>query len=169
MVTLLLMRHGETPDNVNLIMQGQTQGQLNANGIRQAQEVSDRLAACHLDAVIASDLRRAVSTAEIVAQPHKLAVATTPLLRERDWGDFTGCYIPTLQDKPLPANVETLEQLLCRARRFLDFIQQEYEGKTVLAVGHGIINKAIQAVYYQCAMRDVQKMTNAEIRSLTLA
>ena len=33
---LLLVRHGETVDNANKIMQGQTQGQLNDTGIGQA-------------------------------------------------------------------------------------------------------------------------------------
>jgi broad specificity phosphatase PhoE len=38
MTTLYLVRHGETVDNVNQIMQGQTQGELTDNGIRQAEE-----------------------------------------------------------------------------------------------------------------------------------
>ena len=37
----------------------------------------------------------------------------------------------------------------------------------MVAVGHGIINKAILAVHAQCAMRDVQRMMNAEVRLLT--
>ena len=36
MTILYLARHGETVDNVNQIMQGQTQGELTANGFRQA-------------------------------------------------------------------------------------------------------------------------------------
>ena len=32
MTTLYLVRHGETVDNANQIMQGQTQGELNENG-----------------------------------------------------------------------------------------------------------------------------------------
>jgi broad specificity phosphatase PhoE len=36
MTTLYLVRHGETIDNVNQIMQGQTQGLLTDNGILQA-------------------------------------------------------------------------------------------------------------------------------------
>ena len=40
--------------------------------------------------------------------------------------------------------------------------------ETVLAVGHGIINKAIQAVFYKKAMREVPRMANAEIRILDL-
>ena len=43
--TLLLTRHGETVDNVNQIMQGQTPGQLTAHGRQQAEEVAQRLAA----------------------------------------------------------------------------------------------------------------------------
>ena len=39
----------------------------------------------------------------------------------------------------------------------------------MLAVGHGIINKAVQAVYYNCDMKDVTRMTNAEVRLLELA
>ena len=44
MTTLMLVRHGETVDNANRIMQGQTQGQLNETGIRQAEEVAISLA-----------------------------------------------------------------------------------------------------------------------------
>ena len=32
---LYLARHGETVDNANQIMQGQTQGELNENGLRR--------------------------------------------------------------------------------------------------------------------------------------
>ena len=93
---------------------------------------------------------------------------TTPLLRERDWGSFTGRYIPDLKDEVWPDDVESLDTLKARARDFLEFIKREYPGQTVLAVGHGIINKAIQAVYYNKEMKDVQKMTNAEVRVLDL-
>jgi probable phosphoglycerate mutase len=67
-----------------------------------------------------------------------------------------------------PDDIETLEAMMNRARRFLDFIKGEYPGKTVLAVGHGIINKAIQAVYYGKQMPQVEKMLNCEVRTLAL-
>ena len=38
MTTLYLIRHGETVDNARQLMQGQTQGELNETGIRQAQQ-----------------------------------------------------------------------------------------------------------------------------------
>jgi len=155
-------------DNARQVMQGQTPGQLNDEGRRQARELGGQLAGEHFDAVIASDLRRAVETAEILSAYHGLPVTTTPLLRERDWGDFTGRYIPDLKGEPWPENVESLEALLLRARAFIDFLRSEYPGQRVLAVGHGIINKAIQSVYYDRPMRNVEKMKNAEVRILSI-
>jgi probable phosphoglycerate mutase len=168
MTKLLLVRHGQTVDNVNQIMQGQTQGRLNEYGVRQAEEVAERLAGERIDAFVSSDLRRAYDTCVIIAQPHEGEVVTTPLLRERDWGDFTGLYIPDLKDKVWPANVETMAHMKDRARRFLEWVRSHYQGQVVLAVGHGIINKAIQSVYYDKPMHEVPKMTNAEIRVLEL-
>ena len=168
MTTLYLVRHGETVDNARQIMQGQTQGELNENGILQATQLSETWKDRQLDAIIASDLKRSVDTARIIAEPHGLEVQTTPLLRERDWGSFTGRFIPELKGEVWPDDIETLENLLSRAGEFITFVKQTYPGKKVLAVGHGIINKAVQAVYYGKSMSEVQRMMNAEVRILEL-
>ena len=167
MTTILLVRHGETIDNARQIMQGQTQGELNEEGREQARRVAERLAAEPIDAVVASDLHRAIQTAEIIAAPHKIVVRTTELLRERDWGSFTGRYIPDLRGETWPDDIESEEDLLQRALTFLKYVTTTYPDKRVVAVGHGIINKAILAVYAQCPMREVQRMMNAEVRILT--
>ena len=166
--TLYLVRHGETVDNQNRIMQGQTQGQLNPTGVKQAEQVAQQMADKDFDVVVSSDLRRAIATAEIIARPHGLPVVTTPLLRERDWGSFTGRYIPDLKDEKWPSDIETLDQLQNRACLFMDYLRENYAGLNVLAVGHGIINKAIQAVFFHKDMKDVKPMANAEIRILEL-
>ena len=168
MTTLYLVRHGETVDNANQIMQGQTQGQLNENGIKQAQQFSDEWKDKPIDVVVASDLKRSIDTARIIAEPHNLEVITTPLLRERDWGGFTGRFIPDLKGEVWPDDIETLENLLSRAGEFIAYVRQTFPGKKVLAVGHGIINKAIQSVYYQKPMNEIQRMSNAEVRTLEL-
>ena len=166
--TLLLVRHGETEDNVNQIMQGQTQGRLTAKGIRQACEVRDRLASESFAAILSSNLYRSLHTAQIIAEPHGLEVKQLPVLRERDWGSFTGRYIPELKDEKWPDDIETLEHLLSRGSEFLAFVRKNYPGEKVLAVGHGIVNKAIQAVYYGKTMSEIQRMQNAEVRVLLL-
>lgn len=165
---LFLVRHGETVDNAAQIMQGQTQGELNDTGYRQAEQLRDQLVSEPFDVVIASDLHRAVQTAEILAMPHGLHVVTTPLLRERDWGSFTGRFIPSLKDETWPDDIESLEALQARSRAFLDFVRSEFDGKRVLAVGHGIINKAIQSVFYGKQMREVERMVNCDVRILEL-
>ena len=164
---IFLVRHGETVDNARQIMQGQTQGCLNEKGREQARQVARRLADEQIDAVVASDLHRAVQTAEYISALHGLPVKTTPLLRERDWGGFTGRFIPDLKGEVWPDDIESEEELLLRARAFLLYITATYPGKRVVAVGHGIINKAVLAVYAQCPMREVQRMMNAEVRILT--
>ena len=168
MTTLYLVRHGETEDNVRQIMQGQTQGALTEHGREQAMEVRELMRGRPIDAVVSSDLKRSVDTARIIAEPHGLTVDQTPLLRERDWGGFTGRYIPDLKDEVWPDDIESLDCLLERAQRFLNYIMTNYEGQTVVAVGHGIVNKAIQAVYYHKPMNQIQRMVNAEVRELQL-
>lgn len=165
---LYLARHGETVDNANKIMQGQTQGQLNETGVSQAQELAKEMECVNVDVFLSSDLKRSVDTCKIVAEPHHAEVMTTPLLRERDWGSFTGRYIPDLKNEPWPSDVESLEALKTRAKAFLDYVKENFSGKTVFAVGHGITNKAIQAVYYNKEMRDIDRMSNAEVRMLEL-
>ena len=168
MTTLYLVRHGETVDNANQIMQGQTQGKLNENGIQQARELSEQWKDKAIDIILASDLKRSIDTARIIAEPHRLEVLTTPLLRERDWGSFTGRFSPDLKGEVWPDDIETLENLLSRAGEFIAYVKQTFPGKKVLAVGHGIINKAIQSYYYQKPMNEIQRMQNAEVRILEL-
>ena len=93
-------------------------------------------------------------------------------MRERNWGSFTGRYIPELANlnnpSEWPDDIETLDELKQRAKHFLDWIKSEYPDKVILAVGHGIINKAIQSVFYDKPMNEIAVMKNADIRILQL-
>lgn len=171
MTTLYLVRHGETFDNAARIMQGQVQGELNATGIKQAEDVREKMRNTDIDAFVSSDLRRSIQTCEIIAAPHHRKVVTTVLLRERDWGSMTGKFIPDLPKDPKdwPDDVETIPHLKARAQNFLTWIRVTFPGNTVLAVGHGIINKAIQSVYFKKPMNEILRMNNAEVRVLKLS
>ena len=168
MTVLYLARHGETVDNANQILQGRTQGMLNEKGQEQAENLAKSLDGIQIDAVIASDLKRAVDTAEVIAKRRSLPLITTPLLRERDWGAFTGRFIPDLKDVQWPDDVESMDAMMERARLFMDWLRRDYSQKTVVAVGHGIINKVIQAVYHNTRTNKIPRMTNAEVRKLIL-
>lgn len=168
--TLYLVRHGETVDNAAHIMQGQTPGELNDKGIAQAEEVAARMTDHPIDVFVSSDLKRSIQTCEIIARPHHAEVITTPLLRERDWGSFTGKFIPSLPQAPKdwPDDIESIERMKSRAQNFITWLRVTYPGKTILAVGHGIINKALQSVYFRRPMNEIEKMGNAEVRILIL-
>lgn len=168
MTTLYLVRHGETVENVQKVMQGQTPGTLSELGEQQAAHLCEQFCSEAIDMFFSSDLQRAVQTCACIAAPHQAVVHQTPLLRERDWGDFTGCYIPDLKDKPFPDNVESIEALKQRAAAFLEEVRRRCPSGTVLAVGHGIINKAIQSVFYRLPMSEIARMNNAEVRKLQL-
>lgn len=171
MTKLYLVRHGETVANAAQILQGWQGGELNETGKAQAREVAAKMKDTEIDAFVASDLHRAIQTCTIIAAAHGVKpedIATTPLLRERDWGSFTGKYIPDLEHVEWPDDVEGLEHMKSRAQNFLTWIKVTYPNQTVLAVGHGIINKAIQSVYFKKPMNEIQKMMNAEVRVLLL-
>ena len=171
MTTLLLVRHGETVDNVRQIMQGQTQGELTPNGIGQARALAAELKDTPIDVFVSSDLKRAFDTCVILAAAHGVspdAIVQTKLLRERDWGSFTGKYIPDLKDARWTDDIESLDALRARAAAFLQFLRDNYEGKTVLAVGHGIMNKAIRSVHSGTPMNETPRMANAEVVTMQL-
>ncbi len=171
MTTLYLVRHGETVANAAQILQGWQGGELNDTGKAQARDVAEKMKNQRIDAFVASDLHRAIQTCTIIASAKGVKqndIETTSLLRERDWGSFTGKFIPDLENAEWPDDVETLEHMKSRAQNFLTWIKTAYPDKVVLAVGHGIINKAIQSVYFKKPMNEIQRMHNAEIRVLML-
>jgi broad specificity phosphatase PhoE len=88
--TLHFVRHGETDWNRDGRIQGVADIGLSAAGREQARELAASLAARPIGAIYASDLRRAVETAEPLAARLDLPISTTPALRERDFGANEG-------------------------------------------------------------------------------
>ena len=87
---LFLFRHGETDWNREGRLQGHTDTPLNATGLAQAEALADRLRAHRLDAVVSSDLTRALTTARIVADALGVPMATDLGLRETNVGAAEG-------------------------------------------------------------------------------
>jgi 2,3-bisphosphoglycerate-dependent phosphoglycerate mutase len=90
MVTIHLVRHGETDWNVERRLQGWTDIPLNATGVRQARAAALALADRDIGAIISSDLSRARDTAEPIAAEVGVEVVTDPALRERNYGVAEG-------------------------------------------------------------------------------
>ena len=90
MSRLLLVRHGKTKLNSTERFWGQTDVELSAEGIRQAERLRDRLAAQKIDSIYASNLRRALLTAEIIASRHQLQITSCAELSEINFGYVEG-------------------------------------------------------------------------------
>lgn len=164
---LYLVRHGQTEENVANILQGHMPGHLTPEGIEQARLLSNELMTTHFDAILCSDLQRCVDTAMILNEPHGLEIEYTSILRERDWGPFTGMKIRHISNK-IDERAETVETMFRRAGDFLRDVSARFDGCTVLAVSHGLFCRVIQGAYSGKTIRDIPRMDNAEVRHITL-
>jgi broad specificity phosphatase PhoE len=77
--------------------QGQADPLLNDRGRAQAQRVAEALRGQRLEALYASDLRRAAETAEAISQATGLAVRYDPRLREIHQGEWQGLLVTEIE------------------------------------------------------------------------
>lgn len=155
---LVMVRHGETDWNKARRMQGQEDVELNAEGIMQAATAAQALElgglAEKVDAIVSSDLWRAVRTADILATvcPQAKRIQD-PRLREVHFGDLQGRYTSEIGsgvkdvvkawgrgnfDRSYPGG-ENADQLISRGMAALQ--EAANLGRLVLVVSHGMLMK----------------------------
>src|SRR6478735_6754966 len=88
--SLILLRHGETEWNADRRLQGHRDIALNEVGLRQAAQAAPSIAALQPEVVIASDLQRALVTAQTVSDALELPVGIDIRLRETGLGAWEG-------------------------------------------------------------------------------
>jgi probable phosphoglycerate mutase len=93
---LWLIRHAESAWNAMGLWQGHADPGLSARGVAQAQALARALAGAGIEAIAASDLRRARETARIVAEALGLEPLHDARLRERDLGAWSGLSTPQI-------------------------------------------------------------------------
>ncbi|MBR4782366.1 MAG: histidine phosphatase family protein [Bacteroidaceae bacterium] len=169
-IKLTLTRHGQTTENRDGILQGQTGGHLSTLGISQAEELRDKLRSEDYDLILCSDLERTRICAEIINQKMHLPIEYTTLLRERDWGEYTGRLINsiTIPYTLFPDSIENPQQLAERAQRFIKYLIDNHQGKRILAIGHGYFNRCIQALIEQRNVHDTPRWDNTEMRTFSI-
>ena len=159
--TIYLVRHGETEETARGVFQGQTPGTLSKLGIEQAVAARPAVAALEFDAVLCSDLKRCMDTANIILEGIDCEIIKEPLLRERDLGNLAGTPI---KGATLNETVETEESMKMRVRQFIEKVQKEYPNKKILAFSHGFLTRIMEAEIKGVTHRDVTLMDNCEIR-----
>lgn len=124
-----------------------------------------------LDAVVSSDLKRVTDTVEIAVGGRGLPWEKNRMFRETDWGGWTGLLLNSVDLNHPPADMETREMLYERAGRCIEYLRQHYDGKRLLVVAHGQINRSIQARIEGVgpdSLKAVPHMRNAEVRVFSL-
>jgi broad specificity phosphatase PhoE len=149
---LYFVRHGHTDAKPNTDPNpetGEVDEPLNVEGIQQANNLAEQLKEGSFDAIIASPLKRAHQTADIVNKYHELPVEIDAVWRERDIGAYVT--IETwndLFDFDKNFSLETSEGLRTFFKRVydgLDTLKEKYEDKTILLVSHSGVHQAIYA------------------------
>lgn len=147
---LFLIRHGETEWNKEERFRGRAELDLTERGIKQAEAVARRLSYWPINAIYSSPLKRALKTAEIIAQ--SLALPAKPLLEliDIDYGDWQGLspqeaairdgnlYLLWKQAPHLVKfpNGESLQDVKQRVEKALEHIKNNHPGETVVFVSH---------------------------------
>lgn len=88
-MAIFLIRHGETASNAARVVQT-PETPLSTHGIEQAELLARRLADSGVGAILCSDLRRAVMTAERVQATTGAPLRFDPDLQERNFGQVRG-------------------------------------------------------------------------------
>lgn len=141
---LYLLRHGETQENCQGVLQGQQPGTLSPLGLEQISRVAQRLATERFDYIYTSDLRRAADTARAVAQFHPdTPFILEPRLRERDLGEWELQPVSVWDAANMPSSVESDALLLQRASSLVADLYERHAGQQVLCVSHGSIGGRI--------------------------
>ncbi|ESR39083.1 phosphoglycerate mutase-like protein 4 [Citrus sinensis] len=151
---IIVVRHGETPWNVQGKVQGQLDVELNEVGREQAVSVAERLAKeFKISVIYSSDLKRALETAQTIANRcGGLKVIEDPELRERHLGDLQGlvfreaakvcpiayqAFLSGKTDQDIPGGGESLDQLYRRCTSALQRIARKHIGERIVVVTHG--------------------------------
>jgi len=160
---LYILRHGETPWNVQRRFQGHSDIALNENGRELAGKTGEALEDTDFDIIYSSPLIRAYETACLVRGHRNIEIIRDERIKEMGFGVNEGKDGPTLFadtsspfhyffDAPekyeAPEGGESIEAVMARAKDFLQKViePKEKEWHRVLISGHGAVNKALLAV-----------------------
>lgn len=179
MIEIWLVRHGQTVENHEQIIQGQLDGKLSSEGIEQAEKVAEALKDIAFDVIYSSDLGRATETTRYVRRYHPhIPVIYSTLLREKSFDSLQGKKVADLNLSPLdPWQFiftlrvgESPEEVGQRARRLLDVIIKEHKGQKLLLVGHGFFNSCFINILRgeEICYANLHRQTNTAINHFRL-
>lgn len=159
MLTLYVVRHGETEWNIQNKLQGWMDSTLTNSGIEHTLRLQKRLEPIHFQQIYASPSGRAVHTANLVKGLQNIEVKTDENLKEIHLGSWEGKThdeIKLLEPERynhfwnaphlyIPDTGETFKDLNTRVKNFLTYIASNYSKGHILIVTHTVFIKMLLA------------------------
>ena len=150
MIKILYFVHGTTTDNQDKLCSGWKEAMLSDLGREQAVNLGNisRDRGDKFDIMFTSDLKRAIESSRL-AFP-EVEKITDKRLRECNYGDLDGkhkslvIYEEHINDK-FP-NGESLIDVEKRMREFVEYLKDNYDGKTVGIVAHRAPQLALEVI-----------------------
>ncbi len=150
MSRIFLVRHGDTESNSADRFWGWTDVRLSDSGIKQAEQLRDRLSTERIDAIYSSNLCRASGTARIIAAGLQSGIVTCDELREINFGRVEGLTFneisrlyPELTELWFARDLsfqfpggESVTELNNRVNKFLRRLAKHTLEETILVVAH---------------------------------
>jgi broad specificity phosphatase PhoE len=179
---LYWVRHGENPANLTKeFSHRKVDYSLTPKGVLQAQQTAEHFAGQAIQAVYTSPLKRAVETAQIIAQRLGLEASVVENFREVNVGDLEGqppttelwarhdqimrAWLSGEADLAFP-NGEDLRSLRRRLWAGLDQITTGANGQRVIVVGHG--GSFILLLPELCPRQDLQPLIETGIHNCAI-
>lgn len=141
MINIIFESHATTFDNETRTGSGWYDVELSPLGVEQAKQLGERYKKKHIDLVFCSDLQRSFKTAQI-AFGTEVPIKSDIRLRECNYGVMTRQPMSEIEKlkeyailHPFPEG-ESYKIACDRIRSFLDDIRNQYDGKTIIIVGH---------------------------------
>lgn len=151
-MTIYIVRHGQVDSNLNKIYNIEDED-INENGIRQAEELKEKIKDIDFDIIFCSPLLRAKHTAEIINSKNKEIIIETRL-KERSSGNLSGKPLDFIDRETYWdyytdvrfGTEENIKSFFERVHSFLDELKDMKYNK-VLLVAHSGVSKAVYAYF----------------------
>jgi broad specificity phosphatase PhoE len=160
MMQITVARHGKTEESEKGIIMGHLDPLLSDKGIAEANQLKNDLKRINFDIVYSSDLNRALMTARIVIELRSnVEIVKTKLLREFDFGAFTGKHKDEVNWGDFPKDGETFEQIHKRAIDFIEILRIQNH-KKILVLTHNGFTKALLCVALKKTSGQIDNLPN---------
>ena len=182
MLTLYIVRHGETEWNQEGRIQGRLNSSLTEKGRHYAKLLGDRLKDVDFFRVISSPSERTRNTTELIIGERGLLYETDERIMEMDMGPWQGLLkdeirerYPTefdcFRDSPdLYENqgAESFIDIYQRAEEFLSRLMESGDSGNLLIVSHGLFIKALCLVIKGISIKNFWTLPTVDGASLSL-